>query len=82
MFGLRHHAGRIELEGVEDEGAAQQVVTDDHAPLAEARLRNERIGRAEVPRRHLMGRHPWHPFSHGGERSPAAAVASVTLTEA
>ena len=53
-----HHALVIELEGVEHEGAAQQVVADDHAALSQPRLGDERVGRPEIPRRHLMGRHP------------------------
>ena len=33
MFGLETTPGRVELEGVEDEGAAEQVVADHHPPL-------------------------------------------------
>ena len=64
--GVGHHAGRVELEGVEDKRATEEVVTDDHAASAQTSLGNEGIGRSEVARRHLMGRHPRHAFSHGG----------------
>ena len=64
--GIGHHPGRVELERVEDEGAAQQVVADDDATSTEARLRNERVRRAEVPRGHLVGRDTRHSFPHGG----------------
>ena len=60
-----HHAGRVELEGVEDERAAEQVVADHHATAAEARLGDERVGRAEVARGHLMGRQTGHALPHG-----------------
>jgi hypothetical protein len=59
-------ARRVELEGFEDEGAPEQVVTDDHATLAEARLGDERVRRTQVARGHLVGRHLWHALPHGG----------------
>ena len=79
---IGHDAGRVELEGIEHERAAEQVVADHHAPPAEARLRDERIGGAEVPGGHLMGGDPWHPLPHDGERSANRPTASVTLAEA
>ena len=64
-----HDAGRVELEGVEDERAPEQVVADDHAPLAQARLGDERVRRTEVARRHLVRRQLRHALPHAGERS-------------
>ena len=46
--GVGHDPGRVELEGIEDERAAEQVVTDDDAALAQAGLGDEGVGGAEV----------------------------------
>src|SRR6202044_1563668 len=61
-----HHSRRVELERVEDERAAEQVVADHDAALPKPRLGDERVGSAEVPGRHLVGRDPRHALSHGG----------------
>ena len=66
---VRHHAGRVELEGIEHEGAAEQVVADDDAASTQSRLGDERVRRAEVARGDLVGREVWVANEHGGERS-------------
>ncbi len=66
MFGIGDDSRRIELEGVEDEGPAQQVVTDHHPPPTQAGLGNEGVGRSEVAGGHLVGREPWLSFPHLG----------------
>ncbi len=71
---IAHHSRGVELERVEDERATEQVVTDDDAPLAQARLGDEGVRRPEVPRGHLVGRDAWLTLSHGGERSPPDRV--------
>ena len=74
--GVGHDPLRVELEGIEDEGSAQQVVADDDAPLAQSRFGNERVRRAEVARGDLMGGHPWHSV-HDNEGT-VAVRAGVT----
>ena len=84
---VRHHARGVELERVEDERAAEKIVADDHAALAESGFGDERVRRAEIPRGA-----PGAPAgavalpSHHGERSPTRLRSltrrhvSVTLT--
>ena len=45
----------VELEGVEHEGSAQEVVTDDHASAAQPSLGNEGVGRPQVAGRDSDG---------------------------
>ncbi len=66
---VRHHAGVVELEGIEHERAPEQVVPDDDAAPAQAGLGDEGVRRAEVARRDLVGRQARAASGHAGERS-------------
>jgi hypothetical protein len=56
--GIGDHALGVELEGIEDERPAQEVIPDDHAPLAQAGLGDERVGRAQIAGGDLVSRDP------------------------
>jgi hypothetical protein len=75
-----HHALGIELEGVEDEGAAQEVVADDDTALTQSHFGDERIRRTQVAGGDLVGRHPRHSIHDTGERSGCGGRKSVADT--
>jgi hypothetical protein len=68
--GVRHHPLGVELEGIEDKGATEQVIPYHDTSLAQASFSDEGIGRAQVSGGDLVG---WDPGSnsteHVGERS-------------
>jgi hypothetical protein len=66
--GVGHHPLGVQLEGVEDEGTAQQVVADHRAAMAQAGLGDERVGRAQVAGGDLVHGHSGAPV-HAKERS-------------
>ena len=76
--GIGHHPLGVELEGIEDERPAQQVVTDDDAPLPEPGFGNEGVGRAEVARGDLVGGDARAGYAdHRRERSPGRSSRAI-----
>ena len=63
---VRHGAGGVELEGVEHEGASEEVITHDDTAVPKPRLGDERIGGAQVSRGHLVDGKVRHAISHHG----------------
>jgi len=60
----------VELKGVEDERATEEVVPDHHSSLAQPSLGNEGVGGPQVSGSDLMGGDAWGDGSdHGRERS-------------
>jgi hypothetical protein len=69
--GIGNHPLGVELERIEHERATEQIVTDHDATGSQPGFGNERVGRPEIARRHLVGRDPWaEGTEHQRERSP------------